>query len=55
MVKVIESFLFSHKKFVIALFALATVILAKFALDLKVDSGFEKQLPLSHEIGRAHV
>ncbi len=41
--------LFSHKKLLLALLFLATLVMAWFASQLKVDAGFEKQLPLNHE------
>src|SRR5690606_695033 len=41
--------LFNHKKLLLGLLFLATLIMAIFASQLKVDAGFEKQLPLEHE------
>ena len=44
-----ESILFKNKKIIIFLLFAMTVGLAYFASQLKVDAGFEKQLPLDHE------
>jgi len=41
--------LFGQKKLLLGLLFLATLIMAWFASQLKVDAGFEKQLPLNHE------
>jgi len=41
--------LFNHKKLLLGLLFLATLIMAIFASQLKVVAGFEKQLPLEHE------
>ncbi|MGJ8663194.1 MAG: efflux RND transporter permease subunit, partial [Marinicella sp.] len=44
-----ESLLFSNKKIILFLIFVITIVLAYFASQLKVDAGFEKQLPLDHE------
>ncbi len=44
-----ESILFSSKKIILFLLLVMTVVMAYFASQLKVDAGFEKQLPLDHE------
>ena len=44
-----ESLLFNNKKIIIFLLVLMTFAMAYFASKLKVDAGFEKQLPLDHE------
>ncbi len=41
--------LFGHKKLLLGLLFLTTLVMAWFASQLKVDAGFEKQLPLNHE------
>ncbi|KAA3638997.1 MAG: RND family transporter [Proteobacteria bacterium] len=41
--------LFGHKKLLLGLLFVATLVMAWFASHLKVDAGFEKQLPLNHE------
>ena len=44
-----ESLLFNNKKIIIFLLVLMTFAMGYFASKLKVDAGFEKQLPLDHE------
>jgi len=44
-----ESILFSNKKIILFLLLVMTFVMAYFASGLKVDAGFEKQLPLDHE------
>ncbi len=44
-----ESILFSSKKIILLLLVIMTFVMAYFASQLKVDAGFEKQLPLDHE------
>ncbi len=44
-----EGILFSGKKVILLLLILITFVMAYFASQLKVDAGFEKQLPLDHE------
>lgn len=44
-----ESILFSSKKLILFLLFIVTIAMAYFASQLKVDAGFEKQLPLDHE------
>ncbi len=44
-----ESAIFGWRKLVLALFAVGTVVMLSFAVQLKVDAGFKKQLPLKHE------
>lgn len=41
--------LFGHKKLLLGLLFITTLVMAWFASQLKVDAGFEKQLPLNHE------
>ncbi|MGD9387823.1 MAG: MMPL family transporter [Gammaproteobacteria bacterium] len=46
----LENLIFSYRPLIIALFALATLLLAWSAVTgLRVDAGFSKQLPLKHE------
>ncbi|MET1218203.1 MAG: MMPL family transporter [Glaciecola sp.] len=45
----LESVLFSYRKIVIASFTLATLFLLFMATQLKLDAGFEKNIPLKHE------
>jgi len=44
-----ESILFANKKIILFLLLVMTFVMAYFASHLKVDAGFEKQLPLDHE------
>lgn len=49
-VSTLENAIFGHRRLVMVLFALATVLLAWSAVTgLRVDAGFSKQLPLQHE------
>lgn len=49
-VSALENAIFGHRRLVMVLFALATVLLAWSAVTgLRVDAGFSKQLPLQHE------
>ncbi len=44
-----EALVFGNRKIVLALFALVTLVMLYFAAQLKVDAGFKKQVPLTHE------
>jgi predicted RND superfamily exporter protein len=44
----LESWLFGHKALVIGIFALITLGMGWFALQLRMEAGFEKQLPTGH-------
>ncbi|TDR19502.1 efflux RND transporter permease subunit [Marinicella litoralis] len=44
-----EAILFANKKIILFLLLVMTFVMAFFASQLKVDAGFEKQLPLDHE------
>ncbi|VAW44108.1 Exporter protein, RND family, partial [hydrothermal vent metagenome] len=44
-----ESVLFNSKKIILLLLLVMTFVMAYFASQLRVDAGFEKQLPLDHE------
>ncbi len=44
-----EGILFKNKKIIIFILVAMTIALGYFASQLKVDAGFEKQLPLDHE------
>lgn len=46
--KAIENFVFSFRRAIMVLFAIATVVLAWQATHLKIDAGFAKLLPTSH-------
>ncbi|PTR23686.1 RND family transporter [Pseudomonas sp. GV085] len=45
----IESWLFGHRRPVLASLVIFTLIMAWFAVQLRMDAGFEKQLPIGHE------
>ncbi len=45
----IERWLFGYRRAVLALLAVFTVFMGWFALELRMDAGFEKQLPIGHE------
>ncbi len=47
--RMIEQWVFGRRAIVLIVFALITVAMAFFALQLKVDAGFKKQIPLNHE------
>ena len=51
----IEALIFGNRMAVLLLFALATVVMAYFAAQLKVDAGFKKMLPLRHEYVRTFL
>lgn len=44
-----EDALFGHRSAVLAALALLTVVMGWFALQLRMEAGFEKQLPIGHE------
>jgi len=45
----IERLVFGHRGAVLAVLALLTVVMAVFAAQLRMDAGFDKQLPQDHE------
>jgi hypothetical protein len=49
LIDALENLLFGQRKLFIALFALMTVFMAWQATHLRIDAGFEKQLPMQHE------
>ncbi len=44
-----EALVFGNRLLVLGVFALITVAMAYFAVQLRVDAGFKKQIPLNHE------
>ncbi len=48
MIKVFENLLFRGRALVLALMAAATVITGYYAIDIKMEAGFLKQVPLEH-------
>ncbi len=45
----VEGVLFRHRRLVLASLAVFTLIMGWFAVQLRMDAGFEKQLPVGHE------
>ena len=45
----LESALFGHRRLVLGLLSVFTVLMGWFAFQLQMDAGFEKQLPIGHE------
>lgn len=45
----LEAFLFGHRAVTLGVIAVFTVMMAVFALQLRMDAGFEKQIPVEHE------
>lgn len=46
---VLERFLFGRRVLVLSVLAAFTLVMGFFALKLRMDAGFEKQMPLGHE------
>jgi predicted RND superfamily exporter protein len=49
LVTVLQNIIFNHKKVILFLIAILTVVMGYYASQLRVDAGFKKQLPLQHE------
>jgi len=45
----LERFVFGHRVLVLGVLAVFTLVMAAFALKLRMEAGFEKQMPLGHE------
>ena len=45
----LEAFLFAHRAVVLWLLLAVTAVMAWFAVQLRMDAGFEKQMPVGHE------
>lgn len=45
----VEGVFFGHRRLVLGSLAVFTLIMAWFAVQLRMDAGFEKQLPVGHE------
>ncbi|EMD9437645.1 RND family transporter [Burkholderia cepacia] len=45
----LERLFFGHRAIVLAAIGLFTVVMAVFAMQLRMDAGFEKQMPIGHE------
>jgi predicted RND superfamily exporter protein len=48
-IRALEHWLFSHRTLVLGTLAVLTVVMAFFAVQLRMDAGFEKQIPIGHE------
>jgi predicted RND superfamily exporter protein len=48
-IKRLEALLFGHRKAILAGLLALTALMGVFALKLRMDAGFEKQLPIGHE------
>ncbi|GGW88525.1 efflux RND transporter permease subunit [Alteromonas halophila] len=55
MTEVIERLIFSQRKLVVFLFVLATVFLGYQASNMRLDAGFEKNIPLNHEYMQTYM
>ncbi len=49
MIKFLENLVFAIKPLILTLLAIFTAIMFYFAINLRIDAGFEKQLPVGHE------
>jgi len=45
----LENWLFKQRRYALALFMAVTLFMGWFAVQLKMDAGFDKQLPVGHE------
>ena len=45
----LESLLFGHRAIVLGFLAALTLVMGWFAAQLRMDAGFEKQMPAGHE------
>jgi len=45
----LENFFFKYRALTLGLIAILTAVMAYFALQLRMDAGFEKQMPVGHE------
>ncbi|RQY49136.1 RND family transporter [Burkholderia stagnalis] len=45
----LEKAFFAHRAIVLVVIGLFTVVMAVFAVQLRMDAGFEKQMPIGHE------
>jgi predicted RND superfamily exporter protein len=49
LIRKLEHWLFSHRPLVLGTFVALTAVMAIFAAQLRMDAGFEKQIPIGHE------
>lgn len=52
---VIERLVFGNRKLVVALFVVATVAMGYMASQMRLDAGFEKNIPLNHEYMKTYM
>jgi len=45
----LEGWLFSHRALTLVIFLVFTLVMAAFAVQLRMQAGFEKQIPIGHE------
>ncbi|MFB9125332.1 RND family transporter [Paraburkholderia dipogonis] len=45
----LETFFFGHRAIVLAAICIFTALMAAFAVQLRMEAGFEKQMPIGHE------
>ncbi|PUA19704.1 RND family transporter [Glaciimonas sp. PCH181] len=48
-IQTLEKWLFSHRLIVLGVFSALTLFMAFFAVQLRMEAGFEKQIPIGHE------
>ncbi len=48
-IAILEGFFFSRRKLTLAVLVLFTLVMAVFAARLRMDAGYEKQMPVGHE------
>lgn len=53
--QVIEKIVFANRKLVVALFAITTLFLGYQASQMRLDAGFEKNIPLNHEYMQTYM
>ncbi len=53
--RMLEGFIFGNRALVLLIFAIVTGVMVFFALQLKVDAGFRKQVPLKHEYMKTFI
>mgnify|MGYP000461672187 CR=1 FL=1 len=51
----LEKLVFGNRKIVVALFTIATVFLGYQASQMRLDAGFEKNIPLNHEYMKTYI
>ncbi|MBT1077174.1 efflux RND transporter permease subunit [Geobacter grbiciae] len=49
LVEILESFVFGHRLGVLGVLLAFTVVMGFFAIQLRMEAGFEKQMPIGHE------